>query len=114
MVETIGDLLKAAADSGQLRFSPEVDRMVDDLFARNAQPMSVETRQRLIAATQRALKERRDRIMGWRIALFTIRQWIGHKDEWHAYFTCYTHGTDISAPWVGPYELGREVADHAR
>jgi hypothetical protein len=73
--------------------------------------MSLETRKRLIAAADRALKWRRDRIMGWRIILFSWRRALGHEDEWHAYFTCWRHGTNIIAEWVGPYDLGLERDD---
>lgn len=68
--------------------------------------VSLATRTRLIAAAERGLAWRRERIMSARLALFWLRSMLGHRDAWHSYFTCARHGTDIvGGPWVGPYDL---------
>lgn len=107
MTETIGELLTAAIQRGEVRFSPDVERAVDDLFAKDV-VLTDEQRQRFLGAADRALAWRRERIMGWRVALFTWRWALGWDDDWHAYFTCHRHGTSIAAPWTGPWVLGTD------
>lgn len=69
--------------------------------------MTTDQRQRLIAAAERGLKWRRDRLNGWRVILMTMHQVMGHRVTWHDYHPCDScgHWWDVPA-WVGPWTLG--------
>jgi hypothetical protein len=84
--------------------SREVAAAVDEMFARDAPAMSVEARQRLVAAARRGLQYRADRIQMFRILLFEVMQawWLDQAPEWAAFWI------PVAPPWVGPYELGDE------
>lgn len=90
--------------------SPEEQRLVDDYWNANAVPMTVEQRQRFIAAAKRGLDARRRRIDEWRYVLFWMMwAWFEKQPTWHDFFDCAKCHPWPPVNWVGPYELGCEV-----
>lgn len=76
----------------------------------SAPAMSVETRQRLIAAAERGLAWRRERIMVGRLAVTVMAEMAGHSVDWHSLFDCDRHGHHpLDVAWVGPYDLETAV-----
>lgn len=74
--------------------------------------LSTDQRQRFVAAANRGLKWRRDRLNGWRVLLMTMHQAMGHRVKWHDYYPCHkcAHWWD-EPKWIGPYILGVTEAE---
>lgn len=69
--------------------------------------MTVEQRQKFIAAAARGLAWRRQRINEWRWLLHTTHWWLqGKEPDWHDYVHCERHHPWPPVEWSGPYELG--------
>lgn len=89
------------------QLSPGEQRIVDEYWERHAVPLTPEQRQRFLAAAERGLKWRRDRIMEWRCTLFWMLWCVTSKEPvWHDFFDCSKCHPWPSVSWVGPYELG--------
>lgn len=75
-----------------------------------APTMSVEMRLRFIAAAQRGLAWRRERIMAGRLVVTVMAEMAGHGVDWHSLFDCDRHGHHpLDVTWVGPYDLESAV-----
>lgn len=76
--------------------------------------MTVETRQRLIAAANRALTWRRERIMYARLAVVVMVESWGWPVDWHSLFDCDRHHHHpLYAKWVGPFDMETAIVDTA-
>lgn len=74
--------------------------------------MTVETRLRLIAAAERALAWRRERIMLGRLAVMCIAEAWGWPVDWHSLFNCDRHRHHpLNVKWIGPFDLESAVLD---
>ena len=75
-------------------------------------PMSVETRQRMIAAAERALTWRRERIMYGRLAVMCMAEAWGWPVDWHSLFNCDRHRHHpLNVQWVGPFDLEAAIVE---
>ena len=101
--------LTSKEDRGE-QLSPHEQRLVDDYWRRHAVPLTPEQRQKFLAAAERGLRYRRERIDGWRWVLFVTIWWLSGKEPvWHDFYDCSKCHPWPSQPWVGPYELGEEI-----
>lgn len=76
--------------------------------------MTVETRLRLIAAAQRGLAWRRERIMYARLTVMCIAESWGWPVDWHSLFDCDRHRHHpLDAKWVGPFSMEDAIVDTA-
>ena len=78
--------------------------------------LTVDARKRMIAAADRALKWRRDKIMIARLTFFWTSWFIGgKKPDWHSLFDCEKCGHHpLRATWIGPYDLTDSIDTSGR